>query len=235
MRTLCSSDFLDLWERGSRLHPLDRGLLALNAALADTPDESLADWPLGRRNRALAELQSACFGPRFCGWTACPQCGEKLEFEMDGGAILHPDNGPGADGPIVVNGQAFRLPTSRDLALAAREADSGLAVVRLLESCRLQDAAPRAWTPEEIEQIEERLALADPMAETRLTLDCPKCGHRWEEALDLAVFLWAEIEARARRLLLEIHTLAAAYGWTEPEILALSDRRRASYLEMVRP
>jgi hypothetical protein len=33
---------------------------------------------------------------------------------------------------------------------------------------------------------------------------------------------------------MEIHAIASAYGWSEKEILALSDPRRAFYLEMVR-
>jgi hypothetical protein len=233
MRTLSSADFLDLWERGSRLHPLDQGLLALSTALTDTSYESLADWPLGQRNRALAELRLACFGAGVQGWLACPQCGERLEFQMDGLAILNPDAEPGPD-PVVVDGRSFRLPTSRDLAHAVREEDARLAAVRLLESCCLEGATHSAWTEDQLEQIGERLALADPVSETRLTFDCPRCANQWEESLDLAAFLWAEIEARAKRLLLEIHTLAAAYGWTEPEILALSERRRATYIEMVR-
>jgi hypothetical protein len=40
------------------------------------------------------------------------------------------------------------------------------------------------------------------------------------------------MDARARALLAEVHSLARAYGWTEPEILALSPQRRAAYLEM---
>jgi hypothetical protein len=34
-------------------------------------------------------------------------------------------------------------------------------------------------------------------------------------------------------VLWELHTLASAYGWSESESLALSDTRRAMYLEMV--
>ena len=56
------------------------------------PARDLADWPLGRRNQALAELRCSCFGPRLEGWTACPRCAEKLEFQMDArtscGALL---------------------------------------------------------------------------------------------------------------------------------------------------
>jgi hypothetical protein len=233
MRTLTGTDFLDLWERGVRLHPLDQGLLALNAALPDTSCESLADWPLGRRNRALAELRCSCFGPELQGWVGCPQCGEKLEFQMDGRALMEGDRrAPGET--IVVNGRSFRLPTSRDLARAAREADPRLAPIRLLEICCLERGVSASWSEEDVEAVGESLAAADPMAETRLSMHCPKCGRAWDETLDLAAFLWSEIEARARRLLMEVHTLASAYGWTEGDILSLSEPRRALYLEMVR-
>ena len=53
--------------------------------------------------------------------------------------------------------------------------------------------------------------------------------------LDAGAVLWDEIDARARALLGEVHLLAAAYGWTEREILALGAERRASYLSMVAP
>ena len=39
--------------------------------------------------------------------------------------------------------------------------------------------------------------------------------------------------SRAVQLLDEVHQLATAYGWTEAEILALSDTRRAAYLDRV--
>jgi hypothetical protein len=135
---------------------------------------------------------------------------------------------------IVVNGRSFRLPTSRDLARAARESNPRLAAVRLLESCSLEKGASPTWSEEDLEDVGERMALADPMAETRLALHCPQCGNEWDETLDLTTFLWSEIEARAKRLLMEIHSLASAYGWTEKEILSLSEPRRAFYLEMVR-
>ena len=74
---------------------------------------------------------------------------------------------------------------------------------------------------------------ADPLAEILLDFDCPACGASFQEGLELASFVWAELEARARRLLMDVHTLASAYGWGEAEILALSAARREFYLEMV--
>ena len=229
MRALSNADLLDLWERGSSLHPMDRGLLALHTALAETSFESLADWPLGRRNQALAELRCSWFGARLEAWTACPRCGEKLEFQMDARTLAA--DAPVA-GPITVKGQSFRFPTSRDLARSLRETAPRTAAVRLLESCRLDAGEPPTWSEQDIDEIGEQMALGDPLAETRLSLDCPACANQWDEALDISAFLWTEIDARARRLLLEIHALASTYGWTERQVLSLSEARRAVYLEM---
>ena len=133
-----------------------------------------------------------------------------------------------------MNGRSFRLPTSRDLARAAGETDPQSATLRLLEACRLslEDAEGEALSLDDLETVGEKMAAADPLAETRLSLVCPNCGNQWEDTVDIAAFLWADIDARARRLLREVHTLGSAYGWTEREILSLSDRRRAVYLEM---
>jgi hypothetical protein len=235
MRALSSSDFLDLWERGFGLHPVDQGLLILGAVLSETSYDSLADWSVGRRNQALAELRSTYFGPSLHGWTSCERCGEKLEFEVDSGAFVR--GAVGAAGnlseAIVVKGRSFRLPTSRDLARAAQETDSYSAAIRILEACSLGTAESAAWSEEDLEEVGERMAMADPLAEILLNLRCPICDYECNPTLDIAAFLWAEIEARAKRLVFDVHALASAYGWTESEILSLSEQRRAIYLEMV--
>ena len=78
------------------------------------------------------------------------------------------------------------------------------------------------------------MAVADAMLDPTLTLRCEACGGEWCEVFDIGTFFWAELEARARRLIGEVHELASAYGWSEPEILALGRRRREQYLELVR-
>ena len=254
MRSLSDYDLLHLWEGGLSHHSLDRALLALGAAFPETPYERLAEWPLGRRNAALVELHCSRFGRRLAGWVACASCGEHLEFDLDGQALIEvvaePD-GRGSytdsyDEAIVVNHRSYRLPTSRDLARAARETDPRRAAICIAENCCLPPSPSNeleagsasvspfdSWTDDDLDAIGELMALADPLAETRLSLHCPTCERDWQETLDSAAFLWAEIEARARRLLLEINTLASAYGWSEAEILSLSEFRRARYVEMV--
>jgi hypothetical protein len=77
------------------------------------------------------------------------------------------------------------------------------------------------------------MAEADPGAWIELALGCPGCGEEWSAPFDIVSFLWAEVEARARELLEEVHALASAYGWGEGEVLALSPERREAYLELV--
>jgi hypothetical protein len=241
MRAVTQADLLALWESGKALHPLDWCLLAVNTMFPETQPDSVADWPIGRRNRALVEMQLACFGPTLRGWTSCRRCADKLEFALDGLALAEsslPEQGT----PIVVDGWTFRLPTSRDLTRVAAEDDLGRAAVALVEMCRINgEAGPVErrftteidWTGGDLDAIGDKMALADPLGEIMLHFDCSECGESFDESLDLPTFLRAEIEGRAKRLLREVHTLASAYGWGEAEILSLNPARRQVYLEMV--
>ena len=234
MRTLSNLDFLELWERGTVLHPLDRALLAIAMAVPGEDYGTLAAWPLGRRNAALSQLRRACFGQMLTGWVACPQCGERLEFSLDA-EKLYSDAQDVAE-EIIIDGRRFRPLTSRDLAGVVNESNEQAAALKLMRQCYLDggDFDSSTFSLEEIDAISEQLAQADPLAETLLELQCAECGHSWNEPLDMAAWLWTEIEARARRLLLDVHTLAAAYSWSEAEILSLSEQRRGLYMEMVR-
>jgi hypothetical protein len=231
MQAFTSSDILDLWDRGAGLHPLDRSLLALSSIHA-TAAEDCADWALGRRNRTLFELHASCFGSRLKGWSSCPQCSEKIEFDVDSALLLSASELNCPKESVMIRGEHFRLPTSRDVA-AALSADLDTSAIRLLQHCRISNGLGDEWSEDEVRDAGEKLSAADPLAETQLALDCPSCGHQRNDVLDIGCFVWAEIESRARRLLWEVHTLAAAYGWSEGETLALSSSRRANYIRLV--
>jgi hypothetical protein len=230
MSILTQTDLLALWETGRSLHSLDQGVLAVEAASPEVT-ESIADWPLGRRNRALVDLHRSLFGGPLRGWVACPRCGEKLEFAFDGHTVSAGMDAE-RDASVEVDGERFRLPTSRDLAAVVGETDATRAAERLLR--RLQLTGGDVWSEAQMEAVGERLAEADPLAEIRLSFTCPRCEVGFEESLDLPSFVWSEMEARARRVLSEVHVLALAYGWSEAEILRLSPARREIYLDMVR-
>jgi hypothetical protein len=74
---------------------------------------------------------------------------------------------------------------------------------------------------------------ADPLLELDYDLACPQCGAGVRATVDVAAFVWAEVEARSRVLLAEVDLLARAYGWSEDAILTLAPERRARYVELV--
>jgi hypothetical protein len=225
---------INLWESGRSLHPLDKGVLALRMSLPDASGD-VADWPLGRRNLAIARLRRDCFGAELRAQTKCPRCAEPVEFALDADALIA--TGEPQVEAVSTAGAMFRLPTSRILASVVDEPDADVAAARLCENCRIDgpqgEGAGSALSTEDIERLGDALALADPLAEIAFDFECPGCGAAYREGLDLAEFFWREIEAEAKRLLVEVHTLASAYGWRENEVLALSPARRAFYIERV--
>jgi hypothetical protein len=232
------AEMLSFWETGSRQSPLDRGVLALQAA--GVPASQAADLPLGERNRILARLYCEHFGGVLEGFTQCTECGEKLEFNFDVRQVA--DAPPLEVSDLVVVGRwRFRLPTSRALAMALNGGEEASAGHRLLVQCLDEPAvadpdwseAVSSWSEEEMAVIEEKLAEADSLAEIQIAFKCPDCGADFEDALDLGSFLWSEIETASRQLLDDIHLLAAAYGWTEDEVLRLSSMRREAYVRRV--
>jgi hypothetical protein len=50
---------------------------------------------------------------------------------------------------------------------------------------------------------------------------------------DTATYLLQELDARAARLLEEVHALAFHYHWSEREILAMAPTRRERYLSLL--
>ncbi|WP_313494340.1 hypothetical protein [Achromobacter animicus] len=223
MNALIESQILALWEAGRDCHPIDRGLRALAVAM---PDVDVASRPVGWRNLALLRLRQATFGPQLAACADCPACGAAMAFDLDVAALLETVSAPperASDEPMFdAHGAAWRLPSSRDQAKAAMAADSDTALAQLLRACRV-GAPPDASLPQgaALDDIEARMEALDPAANIELSLRCADCAQAWDD-----------ISLCARGLLRDVHRLARAYGWTEPQVLALGPARRAAYLEL---
>jgi hypothetical protein len=123
-----------------------------------------------------------------------------------------------------------RLPNSADLIAVAR--DPGVNPRNtLLQRCVQADLS--ALPAAAIDDVVRTIAESDPQADVQISLVCPACQHEWPVTFDIVAYLWDEVDEWAERLLHQIHRLAASYGWSERDILALSSWRRQRYLEMI--
>lgn len=234
MDALIESQILALWEAGRDCHPIDRGLRTLAVAM---PGVDIASRPVGWRTLSLLRLRHATFGARLAACADCPACGSAMAFDLDLAALLDtlpaPPERASAEPVFDAHGAAWRLPSSRDQARAAMAADNGAALAMLLRACRV-GAPLDASLPQGValDDIEARMEALDPAANIELSLRCADCTHAWTVALDADTCVWEDISLCARGLLLDVHRLARAYGWTEPQVLALGPARRAAYLAL---
>jgi hypothetical protein len=236
---LSARSLLDSWEQARVLHPLRRTLPLLRLAWPDVPSGDWGALPVGARDDCLFALFEALFGSTLDMRVDCPACDEPLELSLRA-ADLRP--GPAAEpAPLQCDGYEliYRLPCSDDLAALHGAGDTAMAVQQLLARCVLQarrageavDAA--GLPPEVVERLQQDMALRDPGADMRIALNCPACSHAFERRFDIGDYLWDELDDWAERTLVEVHTLASAYGWSEPQVLGLSADRRRRYLALV--
>ena len=239
MRALTVSEIIQLWETACRYHPVDQALSMLQPVLPDHSRDQLAAMTLGQRDALLLSLRKATFGDALPGTSHCPACSGTIEFELNCSELQNDVVEPHEE-RLLQDGYSvtIRPLNSFDLAAAAGASSARQSRAMLLSRC-VSDACYRDKTieldalPAEIEnRIAETALAADTQAEILLDLDCPDCQQKWQSVLDIGHVLWLEINARAQRLLMEVHVLARAYGWGEAEIFELSPIRRAAYLQM---
>jgi len=130
----------------------------------------------------------------------------------------------------------FRSPTTKDLLAVRNAATEEEAMRELIQRCVLEGDGREdgeAMYVDVERQVADRIADTDPLTDLTFALQCPLCDHEWNETFDIVSYLWMEIEEVARALLDDVHRLASSYGWSEAQILTLSDARRSHYLALI--
>lgn len=247
MRALSASDILWVWEVGQGKQVTDKALLLLALAWPSLPPSVLDSLTIGQRNVYLLALRKETLGSLADCFARCPFCDEQLEFTIDiqtmlPSRVLEPEEIAERVYTLDVDiyRLRFRVPTCADLAVAGQASSIQAGRYLLLERCvvqSLQDGQflPIADLPENVLQaLTEMILELDPLAEMEFVLVCPACQKNWTLYFDIVSFFWAELDAQAKRLLYDIHTLASAYSWRESDILALSSARRKFYRELLR-
>ena len=238
MRALTASQLLELWEKGHASLPMERAVSLLAAASPDTPRELVEMLSIGRRDALLLQLREQVFGSELVMTTACPCCGQVLEMDMPTSAlktaVVPEEKARVALQDYLVS---FRLPNSRDLAVCVgfEPAQSRRMILsRCIEeaSGKGQPVAVEELSDTVLNEVEERIAAMDAQAEVLFDFECAECGEKWKQIFDVVSFFWTEIDAWARRILLEVNVLARAYGWCESDVLTMSPARRQIYIAM---
>ena len=67
-----------------------------------------------------------------------------------------------------------------------------------------------------------------------MRLACPECGSDVAAEVDPVALLADRVSDEVRDLLGDVAELAAAFGWSETEVLQLSEARRRAYLDLAR-
>jgi hypothetical protein len=215
------ASLLELVAQGEDQSQLERAVLLLRVARPELNLDTAWDWPVGDRDRAIWETWRQHHRGALEAVSACPDCGDQLEY------VLPEDFAP----PPAVIDQAsirfegreyiVRLPTSRDL-LAAQRGE-----LNLLLGGESMNIIPQHL-------FEEALEAADPGLDVAFAHTCPSCAAQWKQSFDVSRFVWQDCVQRAERLLLDVDTIARTYGWSEHEILDLSEQRRLRYVAMIR-
>jgi hypothetical protein len=227
MRGLSAAEIVAAWEAGERRSPLDRALMLLWAAGEEGDTAAL---PLAERDRLLLAVRAMTFGDTMACVAACPGCGETLEFDLTIAEIAPALVAPEPE-TIEHDGTnlAIRPIDSRDLALAPSDPVEAAAFLRA-RACPGSETLPM----EARSAIEARIEAREAEAELSLSLSCAACGTAWREVLDVVRHLWTEVAAAATRVMGEVAEIAAAFGWSEAAILAMSEPRRRGYLALAR-
>jgi hypothetical protein len=163
----------------------------------------------------------------------CAGCGEQLEIDVpvDALAAAVIESAP-VELDVAGHHLVVRPARPADVAAVGGRPDAAQLLLRgCLMSCDppLEGDVPAGVAA----AVDAALDGRDPLATVAFAVTCPSCGFADEPVADLAAWMWALADGRARQLLGEVHRLALAYGWSEHEALAIGPHRRAAYLELV--
>lgn len=242
MLDLSARRILEVWEHAASNTAEVRTQALIGLVAPELSTEALTGLVLGERNKFLLELHQRMFGPRLQAYVECSECGEALdlEFAIDelGFASIPQlsETHSISSGNIVAQ---VRLPNSHDL--TALDSLKSVAEGRrlLLSRCVLdlfRDNVKIVFhelNEDEFYQLEEAISELDPRMEILFELHCPQCAHTWQSPLEIGSFLWIKVDAYARQLLLNVHLIASSYGWSESDILTMSQQRRHYYLQRI--
>jgi len=242
MRPVTTAELLNTWEQCARRTLPEKALLLLDAACADGEPEDPALLNIGERDAKLLQLREWMFGQQLVNIADCPNCSERIEWINNVADLRYLSENKSTSATFNMKVEnyniQFRLPNSYDL-LKASSLDYRADPKKLLADCiidvqRNERACHADELPAQVmDVLDERMAIEDPQANIMMNLSCPACSHFWEAQFDIVSYLWTEIDGWAKHILHDVAVLAAAFGWSESQILNLSPQKRQHYIDII--
>ena len=72
-----------------------------------------------------------------------------------------------------------------------------------------------------------------PIMDIELAASCAECGHVHTVEFDIQSYLLGALLGERRRLMREVHRIAAFYGWSLDEILSLERTERRQLVDLI--
>ncbi len=188
----------------------------------------LATLPLAVHDRLLALVYATEFGETVSCRATCAACAERFEFRFPLSALLASQDKeaaivgqPGEDGCWEgPSGTRIRPPTLAD----AQAADGNDLLARIVSPAPPPNAASI---------VGAFLERASPLLSLDVDTACPECGAAQAIWLDLGRFLAQSIAGERPFLIREAHLIAARYGWSHGEIMALPREDRRAFATLI--
>lgn len=211
------------------------GASRLLRALSMGEDSLVDELPLYLRDRLVAELYLACFGPSVEAQVLCRHCGEPVGFQFDLPAFMSEVATVASlaslglvqreDGFLEGEGGAVRLPTLED----------ERAVAHLEEQAAIAWMRARCLRPGDSNEdvLDAWLEKLGPFVAGSFDVRCSQCSESSEVVFDVCAFLIDALASERALVLREIHWLARYYGWSLSELMALPRSQRRQLVELV--
>lgn len=231
---LGACDLIELSQRATELSPGRWALALLRRAFPEATQEALMSMPVGARDRLVLAVRAELRPGPLQAEPVCRACGATYELTLGpeeiglGGEAPWPEPGFRT---VEISGRDIRLRPVAVSDLIEAEALADPEDAARLMATRVQEAALDVPTDDvPTDDVAAALEALDPGADVWLATACPECGTEQSMAFDAVRFLALELRHLSRQLMRDVADIARVFHWSEADILALPEPRRAFYL-----
>lgn len=232
-----TNSILDVWDHCVGKNQTIKGASLASLAFHDAHTSNIENWSIEKRDVALFHVRKSLFGNHFNNITNCPHCNQRVEWELDFQQLGIPSLESVPDNvEIPINTPDYhlrvRLPLSNDL--------FGKDEFEIIKNCILNfkeyqgEAIDKTIPKIIINQINYEFDKVCKASNITYLLSCAECSHEWQVFFDIVSYLWQEIDQWAKTFLDQIYMLAKAFGWSERDIINMSENRRHHYLNLIK-